>query len=264
MHHRHTKPELYFNEQSVSTERYIVPYIGSVLDLSLPITVAEVGCSYGGNLKPFLQRGCKITGIDINSNSIKTAELFYENDPNRENLLLIARDIYDITPDELPAYDLIIMRDTLEHIHHQEHFLEHIKSFLKPSGKLFIAFPPWRMPFGGHQQMCDNRFLSHLPYFHLLPKRLYRWILKCFSEDENKIGSLLEIKETRLSIQRFHKIVNKQDFAIEKETLYIINPNYEVKFGMKPRTLPLWMNIPVIRDFFTTACYGVLSLHKEY
>jgi len=257
--HRHTNPQLYFNEQSVSTERHIIPYISSVLDISPSVTIAEVGCSYGGNLKPFLQRGCKATGIDINPNSIKTAESIYENDPNRKNLRLIARDIYKIAPDELPAFDLIFLRDTLEHIHNQESFLLHLKSFLKNTGKIFIAFPPWYMPFGGHQQMCESRFLSKLPYFHILPKYFYKCILKLFGEYENKINSLLEIKATCISIQRFRKIVKKQHFTIEKQTLYLINPNYEVKFGMKPYTLPRLINLPLVREFFTTAYYCVLS-----
>ena len=257
MHHRHTNPRLYYNEQRTATERYILPYIGMVPDTSAPFTVAEIGCSYGGNLKPFLDRGCKVVGIDINPNAIQIAESFCQDDPNRQNLLLIARDIYHISPDELPPFDLIVMRDTLEHIHNQELFLHYVQSFLKPKGKLFIAFPPWYMPFGGHQQMCESWFLSKLPYIHTLPKPLYRWILKLFGENRNKIGSLLEIKDTGISIRRFRKIIKKQNYTVEKQTHYLINPNYEIKFGMKPRLLPRFLNIPVVREFITTAYYCV-------
>ena len=260
MHDRHSNRQQYFEEQSTATERYILPYINEVLRVSSCLTVAEIGCGYGGNLKPFLDKGCRVFGIDINPNSMKIAESFYENNPNRKNLHLLTRDIYKVTPDEIPALDLIFMRDTLEHIHNQKQFLQHIKMFLKPKGKLFLAFPPWCMPFGGHQQVCNSKFLSKLPYFHILPKVLYRAILKLFGENENKINSLLEIKDTKISIHKFYKLVKQQRFIVEKQTFYLVNPNYEVKFGIKPRILPRFLNIPFVREFFTTTCYFVLSL----
>ena len=260
MHSRHTNRQQYFQEQRQATEKYIIPYIYGSSDKIVPnLLIAEVGCGFGGNLKPFLDRGCKVVGIDISSDAIQAAESFYENDHNRSNLRLIAKDIYQIAPHELPAFDLIFMRDVLEHIHHQEQFLLHIKPFLTTDGKLFVAFPPWFMPFGGHQQMCESKFLSKLPCFHILPKCLYRWILKLFGEDEAKINSLLQIKETKISIRQFLQIIKRKNFAIEKQTLWLINPNYEVKFGMRPRLLPRLLNTPFLREFFTTSCYAIFK-----
>jgi len=259
VHTRHTNKQQYFEEQSTATERYILPYINSLVEIKSGLVIAEIGCGYGGNLKPFLDRGCKVYGIDISQSSIKIAESFYENHPNRFNLQLVTNDIYKLSSNDLPLFDLIFMRDTLEHIRNQEFFLQHIKSFLKPGGKLFLAFPPWRMPFGGHQQMCKSKFLSKLPYFHILPKFLYRRVLKLFGESENYIKGLLEVKETKISIQKFYRIIKKQKFKIEKQTFYLVNPNYEIKFGMKPRKLPLILNIPCLRDFFVTTYYCVIT-----
>ena len=260
MQNRHKKPQQYFEEQSAATERYITPYIDDVLRISSDLVVAEIGCGYGGNLKPFLEQGCKVFGIDIDTNMIKSAKIFYENHPNRNNLTLLNSDIYKIIPSELPLFDLIFMRDTLEHIHNQEQFLQHIKSFLKPEGKLFLAFPPWCMPFGGHQQICRNKFVSKIPYFHILPKFLYKAILKLFGEKENTIIHLLGIKDTKISVRKFFKIIKNQNFTIDKQTFYLINPNYEIKFGIKPRVLPRFLNIPIVREFFATTYYCVLSL----
>ena len=39
----------------------------------------------------------------------------------------------------------------------------------------------------------------------------------------------------------------------------MINPNYELKFKMKPRPLDKILNIPSIRDFYVTTCYYVIS-----
>ena len=111
--------------------------------------------------------------------------------------------------------------------------------------------------------MCENRFLSKLPYFHLLPNFLYAGILKLSGEKKGKIIGLLEIKETRISIMRFKKILAKRNFKIDSEIFYMINPNYEIKFKLKTRKLPKILNIPVIKDFFVTTYYCLISLEKQ-
>lgn len=262
MDDRHLNREKYFQEQSYTTEKYVISYISKLFPITSDLTVAEVGCGEGGNLKPFLDIGCKVVGIDIAEDKIENARKFFNNHPQKSNLTLIAEDIYKINPDEQFLFDLIIMRDTLEHIHYQDIFLEHLKKFVKPSGKIFLAFPPWRMPFGGHQQMCENSFLSKLPYLHLLPNALYAGLLKLFGESNAKIKGLLEVKETRISIARFKKILTKRNFRLESEIFYLINPNYEIKFKLKTRKLPGILNIPYIKDFFTTTYYCLISLEK--
>ena len=259
MQKRHSDSALYFEEQYYSTGKYIFPYIDDIKKITPEMTVAEIGCSYGGNLKPFLDMGCTVVGIDISEHRIKIAKQHYQNHPNRKNLKLIASDIYDITQEEVPLFDLIFLRDTIEHIPRQEYFLKHIKAFLKEGGRLFFAFPPWRMPFGGHQQACRHPILSKIPYFHILPKRIYRSILTRLGENDSLIDELLELKEIGLSISRFQKYLCNQNYIIEKKTFYLINPNYEVKFRMKPCALPKLMNIPYLRDFFTTICYYILK-----
>ena len=205
---------------------------------------------------PFLDAGCEVYGIDIDPKAIENARESYRGHPRKEQLTLIAGDIYDVEPSSLPAFDLIIMRDVLEHIHDQEKFIRHLSGFLKSAGGgVFMAFPPFCMPFGGHQQMCISRVASRLPYWHLLPRRVYEWLLRLFGESEGRIAGLLEIKDTRIHLWRFHKMVNRSKFRIVKQTHYLINPNYQTKFGLKPRKLPWAMNIPVVREFFITTSY---------
>ena len=74
------------------------------------------------------------------------------------------------------------------------------------------------MPFGGHQQICRSRFLSHLPFFHLLPTRLYERILRARKEDEGCVRELLNIKKTKCPIELFERTMRKEGFeAIDKE-----------------------------------------------
>ncbi len=91
------------------------------------------------------------------------------------------------------------------------------------------------MPFGGHQQICRGKFLSHRPW-HLLPKILYESLLKLGREKEDTIKELLSIKKTKCPIELFEKLIDKK-FSILDRTLVFINPHYEVKFKLRPRLL---------------------------
>ena len=259
MHERHLNKKKYFEEQSNTTLRYVIPFIEDVFAIEKGIDVLEIGCGHGGNLKPFLDAGCNVTGIDIIDDHVALARESYKDHPYSRNLRLISGDIYLVKEGELPQFDLIVMKDVIEHIHNQERFMGYVKGFLKPGGRMFIAFPPWRMPFGGHQQVCESRLLSVAPYIHLFPDPVYRFILHSFGERETRIAELLEVKSTGLSIERFRTIVAKEKFEVEKVQLYLVNPNYEIKFRLKPRVqFPAFTSLPYFRDFLTTCCYYLI------
>jgi SAM-dependent methyltransferase len=260
MQTRHTDKQLYFREQVYTTEKYVIPFIRKAVEINAGTTVLEIGCGEGGNLKPFLDIGCRITGIDLSKSKIDNAIKFFADHPFFDRATFIVKDIYLAETELKDKFDLIIMRDVIEHIHDQDRFMDYVKRFLKPGGKFFIAFPPWYNPFGGHQQVSGNKILSKLPYFHLLPKNLYKFILKSGGEPKEKIDGFLEIKETGISIERFNRILRIHGYRIIMETLFFINPNYEIKFGLKPRRqAAVITSIPFFRNFLVTACYYLIE-----
>jgi SAM-dependent methyltransferase len=260
MQERHIKRDQYFDEQSVTTAKYVIPFINGIREIKPGIKVLEIGCGEGGNLKPFLDLGCDVTGVDILESKISNARKFFEHHPLKNNLNLVTKDIYDAVDEFQEHFDVVFMRDVLEHIHNQERFMSIAKRFLKPDGLFFLGFPPWQYPFGGHQQMCQSKFLSHLPYFHLLPGSLYPGLLKLFGESDGLVKDLLEIRDTRITIGRFIRIVRKENYKIRKVNYYFINPNYEIKFGLKPRMQFRFISgLPWIRNYFITTCYYLLS-----
>ncbi len=263
MQERHVNRSRYFNEQSITTEKYVIPYIEEVKTICCRMNVLEIGCGEGGNLVPFIKRNCKVTGIDLSEKKIDNAKIFLkEFMDDDKDIELFLEDIYE--HDFSEEYDIIIMRDVIEHIPEQSKLMKFIKSILKDDGLVFIAFPPWHNPFGGHQQICNNKILSHLPYYHILPVPLYKALLKAGKEPSDKIESLLEIKETGISINRFLSILKSEDYRIKKLDYYFINPNYEVKFGLTPRLQTgLVASIPFLRDFLTTSVYAIISKKSE-
>ena len=261
MQERHKDRKQYFNEQGITTSKYVIPYISEFKSITDKIRILEIGCGEGGNLIPFVEIGCEVVGVDLNSGQIGNAREFISEHYQDSKVDLLNQNIYDIGTEDIGSFDIVMLRDVIEHIPNQDKFLKHLKSFLKPDGIVFFGFPPWCMPFGGHQQICRSKLLSKTPYFHLLPVVLYKLVLKLFGETEGIINSLLEIKETGIGINRFQRIVAKNGYKFLKKTFYLINPNYEVKFGLKQRTqFKIVQAIPYFRDFLTTCLYSVIKM----
>lgn len=263
MYEFHKDKERYFNMQYKTCKAYIIPFIE--IDSYDPDRsyVLEIGCGEGGVLKAFTEIGYKCTGIELNEKRVELARKFMADDLINQRIEIIESDIYNIDPDNsfTHKFDIIILKDVIEHIFNQEKFLVHLKSFLAPGGKVFFGFPPWQMPFGGHQQILKNRFLSHFPYIHLLPRFLYKKIMQIAGESPNQIQELLDLKTTGLSIERFERLVTEAGYLIDKKRFYMTNPIYSYKFGIKTRKqIELISAIPHLRNFLTTGVYYTIKL----
>ena len=140
MQERHFNRKQYFDEQGITTAAYVIPYINDVKPITSTLKILEVGCGEGGNMKPFLDMGCEVYGIDILTHQIAIAEGFYADHLNKKNLHLIASDIYKVDSSNLPLFDVIMLRDVIEHIPNQIQFLEFIKTFMAPGGIIFLVF----------------------------------------------------------------------------------------------------------------------------
>lgn len=259
MQKRQKNRQMYFNELTITSQKYYIPYINQVKEITKEMTVLEIGCGDGGNLLPFYQKGCHVVGVDLSVTRINDAKSFF-NDNNAKGKF-IASDVFAITEPE-NYYDIILCHDMIEHIDNKELFLKKIMTFLKVDGVVFMAFPAWQMPFGGHQQICKSRLLSHLPFIHLLPSKMYSKLLRTLGENDDCIKELMNIKKTRCPIELFEQLQKKIGFICKKKDRYFINPHYEVKFGLHPLILsPLIGNIPYVRNFFTSSSFYILSLN---
>lgn len=256
---RHKNRLIYFQEQSECTRKYVIPYLEKILPIKPNLRILEIGCGEGGNLQPFLEIGCLCVGVDIDVAQLEKAKQYLFDYSHNENLTFVARDIYEVSPDEIGTFDVIMLRDVIEHIPHQERFMHYLKGFMHSESIVFIGFPVWCNPFGGHQQICRNKWLAHIPWLHLLPNVLYKKVLQWGKEMPNTIRGLLEIKTTGISLYRFKKILRAEQYHVLAHTHYLINPNYEIKFGLRPCIVPKWLRLPYLQDFYTTAMYYVLK-----
>ncbi|MDQ6756122.1 MAG: methyltransferase domain-containing protein [Bacteroidota bacterium] len=258
----HTDSKRYFDMQLENAEEYVIPFIEKKIALQSGSRILEIGCGEGGVLAAFIKKDCTGVGVELYEARLELANELLQKEISENKVHFIAKDIYEASNEELGGkFKVIILKDVIEHIHDQKKLLKRLHDLLLDNGVIFLGFPPWQMPFGGHQQMCRSKLLSKLPYYHLLPKKLYRWILK---KNNEPVEALMEIRETGISIERFEKIVKQTNYCILHKNFYLINPIYKYKFGLKPRKqIPFLKSIPYIRDYFTTCVYYLITPNKQ-
>ena len=255
----HKNRKQYFDMQVNNAAQFVIPFIEQKITITPGMQVLEIGCGEGGVLKAFINKGCLGVGVELDESRLVNAREWLREDIDSNKIQFISKDIYQVNPAvEFPSlFDIIILKDVIEHIHDQKKLMGWMHQFLKPGGAIYFGFPPWQMPFGGHQQLCTNSLLSKLPYYHLLPTFLYKFIL---STAKQPVADLLEIKETGISIEKFEKFVQQTNYKILHNIHYLINPIYEYKFNLKPKIQFGFIKaIPWVRNFFTTCVYYLIT-----
>lgn len=121
-----------------------------ILKISKKGFVIDFGCGNGGYTKFFGTKFEEVLGVDFNViNKTKNGNTSYQ----KCNLLNFK---------SKKKADLIFCSSVIEHVKNSEKLIQNIYINLKPSGKLYISFPPFYSICGGHQ----------LKPFHYLPERI--------------------------------------------------------------------------------------------
>lgn len=255
---QHIDTRLRFEQQVDNSRAYVLPFIEKTKAIGKGTNVMEVGTAEGGVLLPFIERECYCVGVDLATARIDLANEYLKTEVDAGKAEFLCQNIYD---DSFLSrfkgfFDIIILKDVIEHVPEQEKFIPYLKNFLKPGGQIFFGFPPWYMPFGGHQQLSYTKWLSKLPWYHILPRSIYKAILKKGGDHPNVVQDLLDIYDTQITIERFERIIKKSGLKVLQQQDYLINPIYKYKFGLKPRKqFKPFTWIPYFRDFVTTCVY---------
>lgn len=84
--------------------------------------------------------------------------------------------------------------------------------------------------------------------------------MECSGEEKSTVRELLQIKQTKCTIERFRRVARETGYRIIDQQLYFINPHYEVKFGLRPRKLnKLVASLPYIRNYLSTSCFYLIE-----
>jgi SAM-dependent methyltransferase len=252
----------YFEHQRRVTADHVIPFIENSGAIAPNARVLEIGCGEAGVLKAFLENGASAVGVDRNATRLGRGRELLSDAIAQGRLMLLNQDAHTLgeRDDFVGTFDLIVLKDVIEHVDDRPALFALMARLLRPSGRVFLAFPPWQMPFGGHQQICRSRVLSRLPYFHLLPTPAYERVLQRFGEQPARVKSLLATKRTGISTPEFEALLEHSSYRTLARQFYLINPMYSYRFGLEPMKQAKWIaRHATMRDFVTTCAYYVVE-----
>lgn len=244
--------EKHFFEQIEYTNKYLIPYFEKHIQNFPKLKILEVGCAEAGLIDVFLKKGIEIDGLEISKERVDIA---LKKNPN---LNIVVGDITDKSIlQKFDKYDFIIMREVIEHIHNKYAAFKNLKSLLNTNGLLFISFPPKYSPFAGHQQIAKS-FLKVIPYLHLLPKSVLKFISRILQEKPDYVDEIKLHYSTGMAITKFEKLCNQFSFEPVVKDLFLFRPIYAFRFGLPTIKIP---NIPIFREVLTFG-YETLLISK--
>ena len=227
--------------QKSLAEDYYIPFMLRNNIIVDDKNILEIGCGNCGFIGAFGEYSNNCIGFDLkdlewNNNNVK----YYKLNVFDENL----------TKKIDSKFDIIILRDVIEHLDNNKMdiLFNQIKLLLKNSGVILLTFPPFYSPFGLHQQVLLNNFLSYIPYLSLLPKFIVKILIKGKMHDKKNVNELLSLYESKKTISSFYKLIDLKGYTIVREKFFHIRPSHQIRYGFKIIESNIVSKIPIIRE----------------
>lgn len=225
----------YFQYQQQLAEHVLLPMFRECgLDLT-GRSVLDIGCGQGGalcGLANAFALGSGL-GIDTDAQAIATARRHAHS-----GLSFEVRDFFALPS---AAYDLVMMRDVLEHIRDAAAAFARACAMVAPGGWLFISYCPYYAPFGGHQHNGSG-FFARVPWLHLLPERWFRRLIRvqgnAYKQRAQLEADIESVLATRITARAFARLVDRSGLRVVADRKYAVRPDYRIKFGLPAVRLP--------------------------
>lgn len=234
----------------------IVPYLQSKEVFRAGDKVAEIGAAEGGVLAAFVESGAKEAyGSDIVQFRLDIGEYIKEIsklDIEFQNHNIITEEVEETKKEN---YDLVLLRDVIEHLDDTEAALKNIGKMIKKDSFLYVTFPPYHSPFGGHQHTVANTW-GKLPYIHLLPDFIFHKLIA--SGRQNDIGEVKRLQGIRLTPKKFEQAAKRAGYKIEKADFYLLRPVFKMKFGLPAVKITALSALPFVKSLFSLEASYIL------
>jgi SAM-dependent methyltransferase len=250
----------YFEYQRLVCSEVVLPWLAARLDLS-GLDVGDFGAHEGGMLDALRESGlvASATGIELSADIVEGSPFVADERFRLEVGDVMRRDA------ATPSFDLILLHDVLEHIPERDAALGSIADSLTPGGHLFLTFPPYYSAFGGHQQLAAGRVRS-LPFLHLLPRRAFFRVARPSANEymsaENALVDMLSVRRTRLTLGKAERSLAKAGFDVVARELFVVRPEYTVRYGMKQRGAGVLGRIPLVRELVVNGAFYLARLAR--
>jgi SAM-dependent methyltransferase len=225
-----TGGEGYYDYEVELGRRVVVPWLERRLALR-GLAVGDLGCHAGGLLHAFREQAgiASGEGFDLDERAIRNSPF-----PADERFRIGVGNILDV---QSCVFHLVVLHDVLEHVPQRDAVLAACVRSLRPGGALFVSFPPYYSPFGGHQQVSSN-WARLAPYLHLLPRRLFFRLLQLTDNEylsaEQLRADLTSIRTARLTIAGAEAAFAAAGLRCDSRQLFLLRPEYAIRYGIAP------------------------------
>lgn len=247
----------YWKYQYQLAEDYIIPYFKSFGIEIKDKSICEIGSAEGGVLFAFARKNANYClATDIAENRLNAGDQIA-----KVFNLQIEFQKHNILSDPIPEewkekFDIILLRDVIEHLDNPLQALKQIYLMLRNGGILYLTFPPYFSPFGGHQHLLGT-FLGKFPFLHWLPKPVFNLLIKNGRPADKE--EVRRLKSFRLTVKKFLDTVQKTTFTILDEQFYIIRPVYKYKFGLNSLKLPKLLKNNFLKEIISSEASYLLK-----
>jgi len=182
----------------------------------------DLGCGYGGASVYFAMNGLRVTGADnqlYEDKFLKDAIYFAKE---KEAVVTFCLADAHKLPFRRASFDIIRLDSVLEHLENPEVAVSECRRVLKPEGLLFVNFPLFYSPYGGHT--IDY---IKIPWFHILPDRLVRQAIR---RQQSKFRIIttdyvekLYMSLNKMTLKRYYTLIKQNNLKeiYSEETFYM-------------------------------------------
>ena len=169
--------------------------------------VADVGCGYGGYSLALRDAGAQVVGLDISTGETP------------QGLTLIVADALAL-PVGSDTFDVVICASLIEHIVQPERLLMNLYRVTRPGGIVYLGFPPFYSPRGGHQ-FSPFHYLGERNAVRLA-RRFGRWRKNLWIKQNYPINpdsyatAYGEWGLSPLTISKFERLLRRTSFCIRE------------------------------------------------
>jgi SAM-dependent methyltransferase len=146
----------YYSSQSPANVSHAKEYVKMIVDRFHPESVLEIGSNDGYMLNHFIDKGCRVVGVDPSEGPADEAIL---------KGIYTLKDFFGkrVAETMLPKFDLICSINTIAHQPDINNFVEGMKIALAPEGVITAEFPHLMQTIDGCQ--FDQFYAEHYNYF---------------------------------------------------------------------------------------------------
>jgi len=223
-------------------------------------TVLDVGSGWGCLCVEMAQAGAaRVVGLDLKTHLVDFANAYlmqvYPELVQRVKFQAI--DLKDFA--EPVCFDLIVSKDSFEHILDLDGMLREMRLRLKPGGRIYAGFGPlYPTPYGDHDRRetifrhwgVFGRLLAWLPWGHLVLEPL---IVKTYnSHADRKITSLYDLGLNKLAASDYLRL-------FQASGLRVVGLRLNQSQSLQSRLFSVLRHVPGLEDYCTHSLYCILE-----